>query len=372
MRKYLFIIVFMIILLPKTAFALAESARSACLIDALTGNIVFEKDAYTRRPMASTTKIMTAIVALENSGMDETVKISANAQNQEGSSAYVRVGSDMRMGDLLYGLMLNSGNDAAVAIAEHIAGSTDRFASMMTDKARSIGAMDTAFANPNGLDDPEHFTTAHDLALIARYAMKNPDFAKIVSTKSILTHPINSDKELWFINHNKLLRRYDGCIGVKTGYTKTSGRCLVSAAERDGMTFIAVTLNDGSDWSDHAQMLDYAFQAHTPREIISEGERVKTVSTDSGDCFFVTASSFTMPFCEGHMKETELRTHLANNLAAPVNAGEKVGYTEIIYNGETVGTVDIISDSNIYGTDSLTAKNSFFNSIMRVFRLWCV
>ncbi len=375
MKKILLLVMILAAFLPEPVFAAADGTDSACVIEALTGDVVFEKNAYEKKPMASTTKIMTATVALENSNMNEIVNISANAANQEGSSAYIKAGQTMYMQDLLYGLMLNSGNDAAVAIAEHIAGSSEAFADMMNKKAREIGARDTSFENPSGLDGEAHYTTAYDLALIARYAMKNPDFAKIVSTKEILKYPIGSQEELWFINHNKLLKTYDGCIGVKTGYTKTAGRCLVSAAERDGTTFIAVTLNDGNDWADHAQMLDSAFAEYGSREIVGKGETVKKLSLHGEDYSFVTADSFTMPFREGRMKKVNVTAHMADDLAAPINAGEKVGYMEITYGGETIGSVDIISEEDIYVDDNsgnYKFKNSFFNVFIRVLKLLTV
>lgn len=372
MRKYLLLTALIIVFFPKSAFAMADSAGSACLINALTGEVIFEKNADDRRPMASTTKIMTAIAAIENSSMDEVVEISKNAERQEGSSAYIRAGNKMYMEDLLYGLMLNSGNDAAVAIAEHISGSTEAFADLMNNKAKEIGADNTSFVNPNGLDDEKHFTTARDLALITRYALNNADFAKIVSTKEILKHPIDLDEDLWYINHNRLLKTYDGCIGVKTGFTKTAGRCLVSAAKRDGMAFIAVTLKDGNDWKDHKEMLDYAFERYSPKEIISEGERVKTASVDGVSYSFVTASSFIIPFWEGHMLPIDIETHVSDDAICPINAGEKIGYMDISYGGEKIGCVDIVSESDIYGEEKLMLKNSFFNAVLRVLRLWSV
>lgn len=372
MKKYLILLVICVMLIPTHVFAMADSAECACVISALTGEVIFEKNAHERRPMASTTKIMTAITAIENSSVDESVKISRNADMQEGSSAYVDAGSEMLMGDLLYGLMLNSGNDAAMAIAEHIAGSSEEFARLMNKKALEIGADDTSFVNPSGLDDELHYTTAHNLALIARCAMKNPQFREIVSTKSVLKHPVGSDKELWFINHNKLLGRYEGCIGIKTGYTKTAGRCFVSAAERDGMTFIAVTLNDPNDWSNHEKMLDYAFDRCSAKEIVAKGQCMKTVSAGGKKYELKAAESFTVPFVQGETREINIKTHFMSDLAPPINAGEKVGYMEILYNGEKIGSVDINSEEDIYSSDSFKLKNSFCGVFMSILKLWCI
>lgn len=372
MRKIAVLILILLMLIPKSAFALSENAKSACVMDALTGDIIYGKDAYTRRPMASTTKIMTAITALENSKIDDVVEISQNASMQEGSSAYLKAGSKMYMRDLLYGLMLNSGNDAAVAISEYVAGSTDKFVDMMNEKAWAIGAHDTSFVNPNGLPDDNHFTTARDLAWITRYAIRNSDFWNIVSASEMLSHTVDGETEQWYINHNKLLKMYDGCFGVKTGFTKTAGRCLVSAATRNNMTFIAVTLNDPNDWDDHIKMLDYAFSKYHEREIIAEGQTVKNAYIDGKVYPFVTAGNFTIPFREGQRLAIDVVNHLSDNIKAPINAGEKVGYMDISYGGEWIGTVDIISKENIYGISEMRLKNSFYNSFIKVLKLWCL
>ena len=219
----LLILCLIILPLPKVS-ALSLSAKYACLIDAQTGQVLFEKNGYTEHSMASTTKIMTALLAIENSTPQEIVTVSANAAGTEGSSLYLKSGEKIAMGDLLYGLMLESGNDAAVAIAEHIGKSTDDFAQMMTKRAHEIGARQTAFKNPNGLDAEGHHTTAYDLALITRHAMKNPVVAEIVATKRKTTDGASNSTIRSFYNHNKLLSLYTGCTGVKTGFTKKTGR----------------------------------------------------------------------------------------------------------------------------------------------------
>ena len=250
---------------PAYAAAMADSAECACVINGATGEVVFAKNAQTRHAMASTTKIMTAILALENSDADDVVTVTADAANQEGSAAYIEAGDKIKMKDLLYGLMLNSGNDAAYAVAEYITGSVDNFAERMNIKAEKLGLHDTHFANPSGLDAPDHYTTALDLAKLARYAMSNDDFREIVAERVYTATLPESGGTLTFSNHNKLLKTYEGATGIKTGYTKATGRCLVSSAKRDGMEFIAVTLNDPNDWADHAEMLDASFAAHYPK-----------------------------------------------------------------------------------------------------------
>ena len=234
------------------------SAKAAALYDAASNSFLYTKNADTRLPMASTTKIMTALVAIESSPLDKNVMISDMAIGTEGSSLYLKKGEIMSMSDLLMGLMLRSANDAAAAIAYEISGSIEAFADKMNEKAASIGVTDTHFTNPHGLDDENHYTTAADLAIITAEALKNDTFLEIVSTEKCIIKNFDGEARL-LTNHNKLLSLYDGAIGVKTGFTKKSGRCLVGAAERDGMRLIAVTINAPDDWNDHEALFDFGF-----------------------------------------------------------------------------------------------------------------
>jgi D-alanyl-D-alanine carboxypeptidase len=223
------------------------SARSAIVVEAETGRVIWAKNAHVSLPMASTTKIMTALVALENADPEKTVSIPPDAVGVEGSSVYLYEDERLRLEDLLYAMLLESANDAAAAIAIEVGGSIEGFSEMMNAKAEELGLERTSFANPHGLDDPEHYTTAAELARIAVAAMKNESFCNIVSTYK-KTIPLNETEGVrLLINHNKMLSRYDGAVGIKTGYTKKSGRCLVSAAERDHVKLICVTLNAPDD-----------------------------------------------------------------------------------------------------------------------------
>ena len=226
------------------------SAESAILIEANTGDVVFESNSRKVLPMASTTKIMTALVALENGNLDEKFSVPEEATDVEGSSVYLTAGETVTMRDLLYALMLESANDAATAIAFRIGGSVGGFASLMNEKAEELCLEDTHFTNPHGLDDPEHYTTAYDLCKLTCAAIENAEFEKIVSTLSADAFSCGTRRTL--VNHNRLLRSLYGAIGVKTGFTKRSGRCLVSAVRRDCVLTVAVTLNDPNDWSDHS------------------------------------------------------------------------------------------------------------------------
>ncbi len=233
------------------------SARAAALLDADTGSFLYAKNENERLSMASTTKIMTAIVAIENAELDRIVKVDDRAIGIEGSSIYLKKGEEMSIKSLLYALMLRSANDAAAALAYEISGSIDNFSLLMNGKAGELGLSDTNFENPHGLDSKNHYTTAHDLAIISAYALRNPAFKEISSTRKIEID--SSEQTRLLVNHNKLLSRYDGCIGVKTGYTKKSGRSLVSAAQRGDKTLVCVTINAPDDWNDHKKLLDYGF-----------------------------------------------------------------------------------------------------------------
>lgn len=355
--------------MPVCAEAAAETAQSACVINAATGDIVFEKNAEERLPMASTTKIMTAYVALKNSTPKDIVNVSMNAQQQEGSAMYISAGEQFYMEDMLYGLMLNSGNDAAVAIAEHISGDVGSFVDLMNQAAWEIGADNTMFCNPNGLPNPAHRTTAKDLANITREAMQIPEFRRIVSTASrtVWQAPRATGagmevmpKAYELYNHNKLLNMYDGAVGVKTGYTETAGRCLVSAAEREGMVFIAVTLNDNDDWNTHAQLLDQAFAQHHPARLASKGEVIKEFVLDGKKYTFSAAEDCVIPLRDNAKSHINAGIHISSNLPAPVNKGEKVGYVEYKCGGELFASVDIVSDEDITSVGKYRLKNSFY------------
>lgn len=259
MKKIAALLIFSLLIM-QNVLAVDLSARAAVLIDGKSGKVLFEKNKDERLPMASTTKIMTGLLACESKKMKKVVTVSPVASGTEGSSLWLEPGEKQTLENLTYGLMLRSGNDAAVAIAEYLGGSTEAFALMMNERAKKIGVQNTGFQNPNGLDAEGHFTTAYDLALISREAMKNKKFRKIVSTKSKTIPWESSEWDRSLTNHNKMLWRYEGCNGIKTGFTKKSGRCLVTSAKRGKTELICVTLNAPDDWNDHTKMLDYGFE----------------------------------------------------------------------------------------------------------------
>ena len=323
--------------------AKAENSGAACVIESVTGETVYEKNSVERLPMASTTKIMTCITALESCNLSDIVTVSQNAAATEGSSAYIEEGYQMSMLDLLYGLMLNSGNDAAVAIAEYISGSVEGFVNLMNEKAKEIGAGNTHFTNPNGLPDDEHYTTAYDLAMITRYAMQNQTFREIVSTADFSALIVNTGEALPFHNHNRLLSEYDGCIGVKTGFTEKAGRCLVTAAERDGLMFIAVTLNDGDDWNDHKAMLDDAFSQYSMQQIAHAGDEAPHPEYD-----LIYGSDLSVPIKNGSKLKIKVKMHVPEKLTLPVASGEKIGTADFMQGKKILGTVDVCSAADLY------------------------
>ncbi|MBQ2695938.1 MAG: D-alanyl-D-alanine carboxypeptidase [Clostridia bacterium] len=333
--------------LNTQAAALSVSAGYACVMDAQTGRVLYEKNAYQKHSMASTTKIMTALLALENASFDEVVTVSANAAKTEGSSIYLTAGETLSMEDLLYGLMLESGNDAAIAIAEHIGGSVEKFASMMTERAHSLGAKNTAFQNPNGLDADGHYTTAYDLALITRAALANPKFAKIVSTKK-KNLPADSDSNArYFSNHNKLLSTYTGCIGVKTGFTKKTGRCLVSAATRNNVTAICVTLNAPNDWNDHTVMLNHVFKTTSAQPLILKDMVLKSIPVKNGTSKtveLVAADTFYLSsVAKEDLSKVKLSYKLPSEVKAPIAAGTPLGQVTVSYDGKELSKMELLA-----------------------------
>lgn len=370
LKKIIFIIMLAFLITPN-AFALSEndiSAECACLIEAKTGKVLFSKNKDLKHAMASTTKIMTAIIALEECDPNESVCMSATAAVTEGSSIYMKPGEKIKMLDLIYGLMLNSGNDAAVLIAEHISGNVDAFCQKMNEKAASLGLTDTNFTNPSGLYDENHYTTADNLAALTRYAMKNDTFREIVGTKTKTVVLEESGHELYFSNHNKLLWNYEGAIGVKTGYTKDTGRCLVSAAEKNGTTLICVTLDAPNDWTDHQVILDYGSKNIESRIIIEKNQVLKTAEINGKLYDFIALDSSILSFPPGNTAKTLVNLKIPEELTGPFYKGEKVGVAEVIFEGKVLDTVDIVSAEDIYAHQEtehiIEEKLSFWDRLL--------
>ena len=322
--------------------ARAVSAEKAILVDGISGRVLFEKNPDERSLIASTTKIMTALLVCEQCNVLDRMRIPIEAVGIEGSSMYLREGEVLTIQELLYGLMLASGNDAAVALAIYCGGTVEGFAEMMNDKARILGLTGTHFENPNGLDSPGHYSTARDLAKLAAYAMENPIFRKTVSAKTVKAG------ERYLRNHNKLLWQVEGADGVKTGYTKAAGRILVSSATREGRRVIAVTLNDPDDWADHAALLEQAFARYTVRRIVTENDLVATLEVAGGEGRRVevrAAEDFV--YALSAEENPVLMLPGAGFVYAPVAEGADAGFAWVLIEGHAVGKVPVVYGGTI-------------------------
>ena len=303
--------------------------------------MLYARDAHHPRLIASTTKLLTALVAAEQADdLDEVVSIKGEWLGSEGSSIYLKAGEEITLRGLLYGLLLQSGNDAAMSIACHIAGSEADFVALMNQKAAELGMKNSSFANPSGLNDDNHYSTAYDLALLARACLDNETVAEICATQAVTVGTRT------FINHNKLLGRYEGCVGMKTGFTEKAGRTLVSAATRDGQTLICVTLNDGDDWNDHAELLDYGF-ATFPRQVLCragevygqvavEGSLIPAVAVE-------TKGELGYPLTEAEKPVMEIE--LLQSASAPLGPGVQLGELRWRLDGEVIARMPLVSQS---------------------------
>lgn len=334
--------VLLICLLPGRAEAVSTSATAAILMDADSGRVLYEQNADARMLIASTTKIMTALVAIEEGNLSDMVTVSRKAAWTEGSAMYLKEGEELKLETLLYGLMLCSGNDAAVAIAEHIAGSEADFAKLMNEKAEELGMEHSSFANPNGLDAEGHYSTARDMAILACAAMNNETLARIVSTRTVTIGGRT------MTNHNKLLSYMDGCIGLKTGYTMAAGRTLVSCAEQNGQRLVAVTLQDGNDWADHQALYEYGFSTYPAKRLAVLGRELDRAAVEGAvqdTVSLVAAESFSWPTAQGEQVKTDIR--LEEPLVAPLAAGKRVGEAVFTLNGKEIGRVDLLCGEHV-------------------------
>ena len=315
----------------------AVSARRAYVLDAVSGRELFARNEDQRSLIASTTKIMTALIICEQCNVLDRMRIPKEAVGIEGSSMYLKEGEVLTLQELLYGLMLSSGNDAAVALAIYCGGTVEGFAELMNDKARILGLTGTHFENPNGLDSPGHYSTARDLAVLAAYAMKNPIFYKTVSAKSVKVG------ERCLTNHNKLLWKLEGADGVKTGFTKAAGRILVSSATRQGRRIIGVTIDAPDDWNDHCQLLNDGFTRYQDRQIVQAGQCVGTLTVlggESGCVQVLAAEDFSYALAQGESPVLVLPG--PGFVYAPAVAGADAGFAYVLINGNAIGKVPVV------------------------------
>ncbi len=323
--------------------ALSVSAAAAVVLNAYTGEVLWAQNADKRLPMASTTKIMTALLLCESGELSRSIVITPEMVRVEGSSMGLLAGDSVTLHDLLYGMMLASGNDAANTVAMVLGGSIEGFADMMNKRASELGLENTHFVTPSGLDDEQHYTTARDLGCLAAAALKNSDFAAAAKAKTATLCYGNPPYKRTLTNHNRLLKTYDDIIGVKTGFTKRSGRCLVSAAERDGRRVIAVTLNDPNDWTDHRNMLDMGLSM-VERVTLKPEPKVKPYVI--GGVGEVELEVPTLELCVRAGEVPDSRVCIAKTVFAPVSIGE------------TVGAVAYFSQDTVYKSEKITVKSS--------------
>lgn len=340
----------------STHHGVATHAQAASLMDVTSGRILYSNHGDDELRIASLTKIMTAIVAIEYGPMNKPVKVSKNAYAKEGSSIYLKLGEQMSLENMLYGLMLRSGNDAATAIAEHVGGSEEGFVYLMNAKANELGLKHTHFMNPHGLDADGHYSSANDLATMTAYAMHNPTFKEIVKTP---TKKVPNPNEAWdykWDNKNKMLRFYDGADGVKTGYTKKAFRCLVSSATRNGQQLVSVTINDGDDWNDHGKMLDYGFAYYPLVSLIERGQKV-----EGND--LVTSQAFAYPLAEGEQSAITNRLILmtprnVNQDKSPDTSFGLKGRIEILHEGKLIGKIPVYSPGSLLPEHAVPNKET--------------
>ena len=324
-----------ILFLPCNVMAI--SAEKAVLYDNNSGRFLFEKKADSRSLIASTTKIMTALIVCEQCNVLDRMRIPKEAVGIEGSSMYLQEGEVLTLQELLYGLMLRSGNDAAVALAIYCGGTVEGFAQLMNDKARILGLDNTHFENPNGLDSPGHYSTARDLAVLAAYAMQNPIFAKTVSTKNLTV----GNRSLR--NHNKLLWSLEGADGVKTGFTKAAGRILVSSVTRQGRRLVGVTINAPDDWHDHTVLMEDGFRRYSLCPLITKGDCLGVVELaggTEGSVELIADRDFSFSLAPDETPEIVISG--SGFVYAPVALGQSAGYAHICINGNSVGKVPLI------------------------------
>lgn len=343
----------------------AVAARGAALIDADSGRLLFGQNENARYPMASTTKIMTALIALERAAPDERVTAGKHAAGVPGTSLYLSQGETLSMEHMLYGLLLRSGNDAAVAIAEHIAGSVDTFAALMNARARQLGA-DAHFVNPHGLDADGHQTSALGLALILREAMKNPGFRTITGTQRKVIPWVGNEFSRVLENKNRLLKTYAGANGGKTGYTDKAGRCLAFSAERDGLSLIGAVLNCPT-WFDTATvLLDYGFEHFRADRALEAGQFVAALPVARGErasVDIVAADALRAAVAVGSAAETQI--DLPQALDAPVRAGDLVGTARIKSGGQVIAECDLVASEDV-------AERSLARSLRRLMARWVI
>ncbi len=332
--------------LKTRCYAVSSSAKAMCVLDKDTNRILYSKNEHKQLPMASTTKVVTLITVLENcNDLNQVITVNDNAVGVEGTSIYLRKGEQIAVLDLLYGLMLRSGNDSATALAYHVGGSAEGFAELMNKLAKKVGANNSHFANPHGLDNPNHYTTAYDLALITSYALNNDTFKQIVSTKTHVIDATNMSDKRYLINKNKLLSSLEGCCGVKTGFTSKAGRCLVSATERDNHTSVCVVLNCGPMFEESAELLEQSYVDYCQVKLVDKNKQIYNeyvTDNQSGRLYLFAEDDYYYPLKPGEEQKIKLKYTVSLD-----NAKQ----------GAVVGKIDIFLDNQLLNSVKLYTMN---------------
>ena len=339
------------------------TATSAIVIEASTGHVIYARNPDLLMFPASTTKIMTLIMALEHGGLDEIVEVSANASAAEGSTLWLDPGEHIPLNDLLYGMIMVSANDASVAIAEHLDGSVANFAAHMTNRAHELGAVNSNFTNPHGLTEEEHYTTARDLAILAAYGLKLPGFEQIVTQREAAFGWIHDDENKLLRTENQLLYMYNGCNGIKTGYTERAGRCVVCAARRNGIQLISVVLDGLYMWNDSIIMLDYGFENISSETLVKSDEIVKTLPIISGrrkSMPVKTAGEIIVPVFKND-DAYQINYDIPEVLTAPIANGESIGKVRVMIDGKEIASTDVVTTADV-------EQKSFFRLVLGAFR----
>lgn len=332
--------------LKTRCYAVSSSAKAMCVLDKDTNRILYSKNEHKQLPMASTTKVVTLITVLENcDDLNQVITVNDNAVGVEGTSIYLRKGEQIAVLDLLYGLMLRSGNDSATALAYHVGGSVEGFAELMNKLAKKVGANNSHFVNPHGLDNQNHYTTAYDLALITSYALNNDTFKQIVSTKTHVIDATNMSDKRYLTNKNKLLSSLDGCCGVKTGFTSKAGRCLVSATERDNHTSVCVVLNCGPMFEESAELLEQSFVDYCQVKLVDKNKQIYNeyiTDNQSGRLYLFAEDDYYYPLKQGEEQKIKLKYTVSLD-----NAKQ----------GAVVGKIDIFLDNQLLNSVKLYTMN---------------
>lgn len=359
-----FLIITVVIFQNSVYNAKAYSAVSYCLYDPVLKKVIASSDMNKRLSMASTTKIMTALIACEICDFSKELEVTEKMIAVEGSSIGLQVGDKISYECLLYGLMLESGNDAALCIAIGISGSEQAFAALMNKKAAQIGMKNSSFVTANGLDNENHYSTAYDMAVLGGVCMNNEVLAKIVGTRQYKAVYNNGETYRTYFNHNRLLSSLDGAEGIKTGFTKKSGRCLVTSCKRNGVRLIAVTLNDGNDWKDHRDLYDYGYKQYQQVKLPKVNKYVEITGGKKNE-IKAESDDKEIYFYDGLYSYIKQKIYIPKFIYAPVKKGDKIGYIEYIYNGAVIAAADIKALEDAKALSAKTSDKTGFEKFIK-------